>query len=115
MNNYVLFLDDEREPSVSLLAQYERVVICRSFDDAVRVVQELGLPEHTCFDHDLGPESKNGHDFAKWLVEWVMDDDRFEYPPHVGYSVHSQNPIGADNIRGVIDGYHRWCIEGLKL
>lgn len=81
MSNYILFLDDERFPSSALLDQPRPVVVCRSFDEAVNVVREHGLPDHVCFDHDLGPDSKTGHDFAKWLVDWVMDEDTFDIPP----------------------------------
>lgn len=113
---YVLFLDDEREPSSSLLAQHERVIVCRSYDEAVKVVRENGMPDYVCFDHDLGPESKTGHDFAKWLVERAiyLMEETLECPPVFGYSVHSQNPVGAANIRGVIDGYRKWWISIMK-
>lgn len=116
MNNYVLFLDDERFPSDALERTFGgNIAICRTFDEAVTLVKTRGLPVHICFDHDLGINSKTGHDFAKWLVEWVMDDDNFDMPPRIHYTIHSQNPIGAENIRGVIDGYHRWLNNSVKL
>lgn len=115
MTRYVLFLDDEREPSLSLLAQSPNLIVCRSYNEAVALVLTRGLPQHICFDHDLGPDSKTGHEFAKWLVDWAMKADMFDWYPVIDYSVHSQNPIGASNIRGVIDGYHRWRIETMKL
>lgn len=107
MSSYVLFLDDEREPSLSLLKNNSDIEVCRTYGQAVDVVLERGLPNHICFDHDLGPESKTGHEFAKWLVDWLMDNTDGEYPT-VDYSIHSQNPIGADNIRGTLDGYHHY-------
>lgn len=114
---YVLFLDDEREPSLSLLAQHERVIVCRSYDEAVKVVEENGIPDYVCFDHDLGPVSKTGHDFAKWLVERAIDaaEEEYDFPPVFGYSVHSQNPVGKANIIGVIEGYRKWWINTVKL
>lgn len=116
MSNYVLFLDDERFPADALKASFAGdIVICRSFDEAVAQVKSKGLPAHTCFDHDLGNDSKTGHDFAKWLVNWAMDEEQFDVPPRIYYSVHSQNPVGVENIKGVVDGYNRWREESLKL
>jgi hypothetical protein len=102
--NYTMFLDDERVPSDGLIAATDNLAVCRNFDDAVATVERLGLPEHICFDHDLG-EGKTGHDLAKWLVDFAMG---CPIPPVIKYSIHSQNPIGAANIKGVIDGYNNY-------
>ena len=56
------------------------------------------------FDHDYGPDDAgNGHDLAKWLVEQDLDG-LIDLTP-LRYQVHSRNPIGARNIRGVLDAY----------
>lgn len=114
MSNYLLFLDDERFPSDALKLRFEGdIVICRDMGEAIAQVTSRGLPAHICFDHDLGEGERTGHDFAKWLVDQLVDE--CTQPPHIHYSVHSQNPIGADNIRGVIEGYHKWCVDSLKI
>jgi hypothetical protein len=95
--SYTIFLDDERFP-VS-----DSSVILRSFDDAVAHVISNGVPDHVDFDHDLG-EGRNGHDFAKWLVDRALDG--YGFPK--SYAVHSQNPIGASNIRATMDAYWRF-------
>lgn len=115
MSNYILFLDDEREPSYGLLKDHSDIEVCRTYGQAVEVVLERGLPQHIHFDHDLGPDSKNGHEFAKFLVDWLIDKADGDGYPIIGYSVHSQNPIGADNIRGTIDGYHRYAATMVEI
>lgn len=102
---YTLFLDDEREPSLALLARDQNVIVSRNFTDAKDVVLRRGMPAHVCFDHDLGDDSLTGHDFAKWLVDHALDQPS---PPEIKYSVHSQNPVGAANIRGTIDNYNKY-------
>lgn len=91
---YTLFLDDERFPTD------ETNVIVRSFDEATAYVTKHGTPNHVCFDHDLG-SGRNGYHFALWLTE--RDLDGFGFPE--SYSVHSQNPVGAANIKSVMDKY----------
>lgn len=96
---YALFLDDEREPVGN------DWVIVRSYDEAVAYVEGNGFPSYVSFDHDLG-EGKTGYDFAKWLVEKDMDEDWL--PDNFFFYVHSQNPVGAENIRKYIIDYMRF-------
>ncbi len=104
MTNYVLFLDDEREPSRHLLAQNAEVVVCRTYDEAIQTIRQRGTPSHICFDHDLGPDSETGYDFAKWLVDASLQSGS-NIP--IRFSVHSQNPIGAANIKALLDNYNK--------
>lgn len=94
---YTLFLDDERDPTDP------SSVVCRSYEEAVLAVTFMGMPEHIDFDHDLG-HGKNGHDFAKLLVDYALSGRGFP----VSYAVHSQNPVGAENIRNAMDSYYRF-------
>ena len=93
---YTLFLDDERHPT-----DHTNVIV-RSFNDATEYVMTHGTPGHVCFDHDLG-FGKTGYDFAHWLID--RDLDGFGFPET--FSVHSQNPIGAANIRMAMESYMR--------
>jgi len=82
------------------------------------------MPDGICFDHDLGEdvardkvsngmskrqvriqkrETKSGYDCAKWLVEYCMDRDLDI--PEIG--IQSANPVGADNIRGLLLNYKK--------
>ena len=111
---YMLYLDDMRYPPDDCLDWR----IARNYHDAVWYVKTYGLPHHISFDHDLAdihyeqpdyghsddfmvkdsaPYEFTGYDFAKWLCQWIMDNE----PDLNGftYNVHSANPIGAENIR----------------
>ncbi len=93
--NWKLFLDDERYPVDNTW------VIARNVDDAIWYVTNYGMPSFISFDHDLGPFKQSGMDLAKWLVGYIMDNDvnidNFEF------YVHSQNPVGAENIRSLMN------------
>lgn len=113
-----LFLDDERMPGdVTWLliggvgswgADWH---IVRSMEEAIKWVEENGFPDVISFDHDLGAEhyamdysnKKTGYDFAKWLVDYDMSTNSM--PPGFKFTVHSKNPIGAENITRYINGY----------
>lgn len=109
MSDYTLFLDDERDPADRLVASGVNIIVCRNYDEAVNAVDKFGMPSHVCLDHDLGPDSKTGHEFAHWLVDYAVQQ---EPPAAIQYSVHSQNPVGAANIKGVIDGYIKFINKG---
>ena len=65
------------------------------------MIEKLGIPEHISFDHDLGGDD-NALAFVKWLVERALDKDE---DLDFSYVIHSQNPVGSENIRGLIEGY----------
>ena len=116
-----LFLDDERMPrDVKWLliggvgswgADWQ---IVRSFDEAIKWVQDNGFPDVISFDHDLGlmhyandySDGKTGYDFAKWLVEYDMDTNTM--PGTFSFTVHSKNPQGTINIEKLLDNYIRF-------
>jgi hypothetical protein len=79
-----------------------------------------GIPDMISFDHDLGEdvaiskvkmgtskrqarkekkETKSGYDCAKWLVDYCLDNET----PTPHFVVHSANPVGAENIRGLLN------------
>ncbi len=99
MKPWKLFLDDKRTPTT---AGWE---IACTYEQAVRLIAERGMPQRIAFDHDLGAE-KSGMDFAKWLVESFLDD-KLQIPDGFTFSVHSDNPNGAENIRALMAGILR--------
>lgn len=102
---YKLFLDDERyPPDKTACDKYWR--IARNYHDAVWYVQTYGVPYHIAFDHDLGNETMNGLDFAKWFCYYVMDNG-VNLPNNFTYDVHSMNPVGAENIKSFMDNFMR--------
>lgn len=107
---YQLFLDDERYP---VLKKDNWVIatpwhIARNYDDAIWYVQNLGVPRFISFDHDLGaPQNPTGYDFAKWLCAYI-EDYELDFPDKFEYHIHSQNPVGAENIRAYMENFLRY-------
>src|SRR4051812_24062717 len=94
-----LFLDDIRDPP------NDTWTVARSYREAVELVQHQGFPETVSFDHDLG-DGPTGMDFAHWLVAFDLDHNVM--PDKFTFQVHSANPVGRDNIVGLLDQYIRW-------
>jgi hypothetical protein len=92
-----LFLDDERYPIDGSW------IIARTFDDACWFITHYGLPTFISFDHDLG-SIKTGMDFAKWFSNHVLDH-RVTLPTGFSFYVHSQNPVGAENIKSYMQAF----------
>lgn len=96
-----LFLDDERWPKEPL-----DWTIARSSFDAIKECEDRkSLPQEIAFDHDLG-----GDDTAMRFIYWMIGtllDKKFTFPEGFTYSVHSQNPIGVQNIEGLMNNLLR--------
>jgi hypothetical protein len=116
-----LFLDDIRHPydafnytKQTMFLQKEWIIV-RDYNQFVEHIIENGLPYFIAFDHDLADEhydyddvktgkeykEKTGLDCAKWLVDHCIDNN-LDLPQ---YFVHSQNPVGKDNIIGYFESY----------
>lgn len=98
---YQLFLDDLRMPP----KDGRTWIIARSMADAIHCIDTLGMPVHISFDHDLGNNVPSGKDLANWLVDYIMDHKYTVIP--FTWQVHSANPVGADNIRKLFDGFEQ--------
>lgn len=98
---YRLFLDDERFPP----NDSQRWEIARSVGQARVIVKSMGCPEFISFDHDLGHHQLSGKDFANWLIDIDIDSAGTVIPSNFEYYVHSQNPVGVTNIKGLLDQY----------
>ena len=99
---YRLFLDDQRMPA----KKDNTMHVVRCYEDAVHYMNVRGCPQYISFDHDLGdPNAKTGYDLAKWLVEKDLDSNGAFIPATFGFDVHSQNPVGAENIRKYLRHY----------
>lgn len=94
-----LFIDDERNPT-----DPAHWVVCRSTAEAITQVEQRGqFPQEIAFDHDLG-----GDDTSMQFIRWMIDayyDGQYPLTTPINYTVHSQNPIGAANIRGIMDSW----------
>ena len=108
--NYVIFLDDERFPIKNWFSD-QCVMIARSYEEAIKIIQEMSDDSklvYVSFDHDLATE-KTGYDFAKWLADadsgYVEGQQSGFMSDIFDFYVHSQNPIGAENIRCYMGNY----------
>lgn len=97
---YKMFIDDERFPPNDGAIDWE---ICRSAYEVKSMIARYGFPYHVSFDHDLGQDTPTGHDIAKMIVELDLDNNCI--PEGFTFYVHSQNPVGAANITGLLGGY----------
>lgn len=97
-----IFLDDERFPPKDF-----NYSIVRNYDDFVYMIENFGIPNFISFDHDLGL-GKTGFDCAKFLVDRMLNQN-VNY--RIEYTVHSQNPVGKENIQGLLDN---WNLEIAK-
>ncbi|HKZ43040.1 MAG TPA: cyclic-phosphate processing receiver domain-containing protein [Candidatus Hodarchaeales archaeon] len=110
----LLWLDDMRDPFAdhrwianyaSQFVEEGTVYWAKSYKEFTDWISTNGLPDMICFDHDLGDLTdhveKTGHDCAKWLVDYCLDRD-LDLP---SWNVQSSNPIGKDNINGILESY----------
>ena len=88
-----LYLDDLRPTPEG----FDRVY---SYEEFVDYLEREGLPDFISFDHDLG-EDLSGYDCAKYLVEYCLTHKL----PLPNYQVHSQNPVGKENIERLLDNF----------
>ncbi|MNK09878.1 hypothetical protein D3C87_278620 [compost metagenome] len=101
---YRMFLDDERYPAM----KDADMQIVRTYDQAVEVMEARGCPDYISFDHDLGEESLEGIDVATWMVNRDLDSKGAFIPHGFTFYVHSQNPVGKQNIEGILGSYLRF-------
>jgi hypothetical protein len=100
---YKMFIDDLKFPPS------DDWVVCRSMDEVVDSVKRNGCPSMVSFDHDLGWDEENnqavpsGADIASWLINYDMMFGGM--PENFTFVIHSENPIGRDNILGKLNGY----------
>lgn len=102
---YRLFIDDDRFPAD---ADADMVVV-RSSREAIERIAADGMPTWIQFDHDLAGGDR-AVDVVDWIIERVLDGD-LTFPEGFGYHVHSKNPVGAENIRGKMEGILRHVAE----
>lgn len=92
---YKLFIDDERHPPIK---DEEDWTIARSSEQAKQCVERFGVPAFISFDHDLGGDDTSMV-FIHWLIEYCIINN-YEFPTE--FYVHSQNPVGSQNIHGLM-------------
>jgi hypothetical protein len=127
----LLWLDDIRNPFLNEEGKVPNSIYdwninwVLNYEQFVTWITMYGLPDAISFDHDLADthytpeeywndyersktyqdiqihEEKTGMDCVKWLVNYCMDNDK-KLPV---YYIHSANPVGADNMKGLLSNY----------
>jgi hypothetical protein len=90
-----LWIDDLREAP-------EGYIWCKSVNDTKILISLCVLfkaedIELIDIDHDAGDYAHDGGDYIK-LLDWLEETGR-SYPIHI----HSQNPVGVENMRRIIE------------
>lgn len=96
-----IFIDDERAPPPG---EWQ---IARTASDFEQFL-ETRPPAIISFDHDLGCDDAgatlpNGHDCVRLLIEAAMDRPDVVADLRI-IVLHSANPVGRANMRGLIEG-----------
>ena len=89
-----IFLDDLR------YTPDDSWTMARSYDEFVDFIVKYKTITHLSFDHDLGDNVPTGYDAAKFFVERLLDNPEEATSLRI-INVHSANPPGAANIRGL--------------
>ena len=111
----LLWLDDCRNPFdtrtdwlvFSPIGRDVEVVWAQTVDEFMDFINQHGLPDGICFDHDLGEDSydeRTGYDCAKRVVDYCLQHN-CDIP---AYAIQSSNPVGKDNICHLMDNYHNY-------
>jgi len=105
-----LFLDDERYPANG---EWDHTwTICRSLKEATQMCHLMGLPRYVSFDHDLSEGisvdgfENSGMGFARWMIEQCLEG-HLTWPENFEWYVHSQNPVGAENINSLMENWKK--------
>ena len=104
----LLWLDDFRNPKEYLTGEYE-VIWVKTYEEFCSHLENNGLPDIVCFDHDLGTE-KSGLDCARYLVNYCQKHN-LDIPQ---FDIQSSNVVGKDNIRSLMDNWHRFFVANQK-
>lgn len=100
MPNWLLFIDDERFP----VDDGQNWKIARNLDETIALIREFGVPVHIAFDHDLGEGQPNGLEITQKMIEMDLDKE-IDIPQDMTFYVHSQNPVGRENIHSLLGNY----------
>jgi len=99
-------------------------IVVRNYNEFVEYIEKNGVDELVIsLDHDLGDShydfdwmetgvidyskhtEKSGYDVVKWLCDYCLENGK-KIPE---YYIHSQNTVGADNMRSYLENYKKHC------
>lgn len=101
-----MFIDDERFP----ISGDSDMVIARTPSAALAFMNFFGCPAFISFDHDLGLCTKTNQEMSAmevvhFMIDRDLDTNQGFIPKDFTFYVHSQNPIGRENITGLLNSY----------
>jgi hypothetical protein len=96
MENYVLFLDDERKPPEPRKWFGLEIVHAKTPSEFVRTIKERGAPFALLMDWYLGPGHADGIELARWLIEY--DKSHNIIPEDMMFDSHSSDREKARDI-----------------
>lgn len=103
---YFLFIDDIRNPNFESDIE---IKIARNSDEAISILKEFGIPYSISFDHDLGGDDTSII-YINALTDYIIDNN-IKFSKEFKYYVHSQNPVGAQNIISKMDSLLKYFCE----
>jgi hypothetical protein len=74
----------------------------KTAEEAIKLL-ETGQVIEISLDHDLGDYRLTGYDVAKWIEEQAIKGNL----GRIRCRIHSQNPVGVQNIKLALQGAHR--------
>lgn len=132
----LLWLDDLRDPKDNIWNNWiarqgvnpneHNLIWVKNYQDFVQWVNDNGVPDVVCFDHDLGQdiaidryttggmsktqvkklkklETRSGYEVAKWLVRYCIQANN-GLPI---WLIQSANPFGAANIKNYLMNFEK--------
>lgn len=98
-----LWIDDEAfSPEAIVRHSPEGFKVAETSTSAMNLVLSFGFPQFVDFDHDLG-----GDDCAMKFLNQLRDCYDLHMIKPFDYNIHSQNPVGTQNIKAFMDSWNR--------
>ncbi|HRQ71037.1 MAG TPA: hypothetical protein PLW78_12115 [bacterium] len=107
---YKLYLDDIRHPRhTPEYRDFDRsffldIKIARTYDEAVNIMNEHGIPSVLMLDYDLGADIHLGIDVVNHFISLVKENPSALDPEFI-YFVHSNSKAGAALMRETLDNF----------
>jgi len=98
-----LWLDDVRE----MPSGYK--FHAKTVDEAIDLLKNEQIT-FISFDYDLGDDNGTGYEVAQYIEEMAFKGIMH----HIGWNIHSQNPVGAENIRKAMEKAETYWLQTEK-
>lgn len=96
-----IWLDDERDPRDQYVQQHfgakGNEVWVKTAQEAIQLLS-TGKVASISLDHDLGPGAGPGSGDGMVVAKWIEEQAFLGTLAPIQWSVHSQNPVGRQNI-----------------